>query len=212
MISAVRCGGEKRPSHQPTPERVQDFEGRPEIQHGQLSSVPRAPKRLNTAGIVRCDDDRRDAAQQIDAKLDNVHPYDGPEAPDPGVNECHDADRQDPQREGSIGGIGSPVRDDCERNRCREDAHAIGQCARYEEDTGCGTSGSSPESSLESLVSGVLGAFEVPWEQELCDADPAHQITKGDLQECEIPVTADVSVATTDSINAHQGSPRCPRK
>src|SRR5204862_3854486 len=99
MISAVRCGGEKSPTHQPTPECVQDFEGRPKIEHGKFSGVPRAPKRLNAASVVRCDDYRRDAAQQVYTKLDNVHPHDGSEAADPSVNECHDADGQDPQRE-----------------------------------------------------------------------------------------------------------------
>ena len=91
----MRCCGEKCPTHQPTPECVQDFERRPKIQHGKLSGVPSAPKRLDTAGVVRCDDYRRNAAQQVYAKLDDVHPHDGAKAADPGVNECHDADGQD---------------------------------------------------------------------------------------------------------------------
>src|SRR2546430_2351338 len=99
---------------------------------------------------------------------------------------CHHADGQDAEREGSIGGVGGSVHDDGERNRRREDAHAIRQGARYEEDTGCGTPGSPPKAPLEALVSGVLGSFEVSWEQKFCDADPTDQIAKSQLQEGKI--------------------------
>src|SRR5438552_9840814 len=127
MVRAVRGAGEQRPAQQATPERVQEREGGPKVERHELPGVPSAPERAHASRELGRDDERRDATQQIYAELDHIHPYDRPQTADPSVDERHDPDGEDPGGE-------VPAGDDGQRDRRREDAHAVGERAGEEED------------------------------------------------------------------------------
>src|SRR5258708_6152219 len=76
----------------------------------------------------------------------------------------------------------TPMGDDCERNRGRKDADAVGQRAREQEHAGCRAPRDGTEAVLQALVGRVLCALEVSRQQERRDADAADEISERDLQ------------------------------
>ena len=128
---------------------------------------------------MRCDHERRDPAQQIHPELDHIHPHDRAQPADPRIDHGHDPDCEDAN--GEAGGSGDFIENDGERNRGREDAHAVGEGAGEEEQPGGRAPRLRAEAALEPLVGSVLGAFEIARQQVRGDPDPPDQIAKRDL-------------------------------
>ena len=127
VIGPVRGGCQQPSADHAAPERVQDGERRSKVERGELARVPGARERPDAPRQMGGDHERRNAAQQVHAELDHVHPHHRPQAADPGVHERDHPDGQDSQGE-------IPMSDDRQWDGGREDPHAVGQRPREEED------------------------------------------------------------------------------
>ena len=210
VVGPVRRGREETPAHHAAPERVQRRERRPEVEGDELALVPGPRERAGAARELGCHDERRDPAQEIHAQLDHVHPHHGPQPADPRVDQGHDADREDAGGE-------TPMRDDRERDRGGEDAHAVGERPCEQEHARRGAARRGPEAALQSLVRRLLRALEVAREEQGGDADPAHEVPEGELEEREVPPGRDARNGDHRQgrrlgghDRQHQGPPRQP--
>ena len=73
------------------------------------------------------------------------------------------------------------MRDDRERDRRGEDADAIGERAREQEDARRGAPRRPAEAMLQALVGSVLRALEIAGQEERGDADATDKVPERDL-------------------------------
>jgi hypothetical protein len=140
--------------------------------------VPRAARE------VPGDEERADAAGEIDRELQHVGPDDRLEAAEPGVDHRDEAHRHDRRRD-------APPGDDRERDGAREDAHRVAEEARHEEHDRREPPRLDAEAALEPGVGGLLIAAEVAREEPRRHAEAPDQVAEGELQEAQVAAGAD---------------------
>ena len=162
------------------PEGVRDGGRRAEVQHLQLPRRPGACQDRRPAAVDGTleEEERDQAARDVEGHLQGVHPDHRLDAAEVGVHQGGGADDQDRHRV-------RPARDDREGDRGREQADRIGQQARDHEDPGRVAPRTAAESGLEEGVGGRQLAAVVGG-----DEDPGHhraprQVAERQLQEGE---------------------------
>ena len=182
VIGPVRGGRQHRPARDGGEERVGLRQRDAEVEHAQLPGLFRRAKR-GRHQLPR-DVERRRAGEHVHDPLHHVYPHYCAQPARVRVHHGRGAEHEDRR------GV-RPPRDDRERDRRREQAHAVAEGARQHEDRGRSAPRAASPARAEHLVGGGDLAREVAGKQQPCDERATDNVAERQLEEGEVAAVAD---------------------
>ncbi len=178
-------GAEHAPAHQAAQQGVGGGEVHREIDQPELArGARRTESGAGTAGQLPGDEQRGHPTGHVYRELDHIRPDHGLEPAEPGVDQRHEAHRDD--RGGDV-----PPGHQGQRDRPGEDPDPVAQEPGDEEERGDQPPGRDAEAGLQPGIRGLLLAGEVTGQEPSGHGDAPEEVAEGELEEGQVAARAD---------------------